>query len=112
MLFRSIAGTNTNITLSLSSSMNLTSTPTATYTLAKVYVRDYNTQNLVVYGTNADGVITPAPDLATGSGPYTGTMTINHASTSGNQGSYGIKVEYYNGSTLVAQSDWMLMTIN
>ena len=107
-----IAGTNTDITLSLSSSMNLTSTPTATYTLAKVYVRDYNTQNLVVYGTSADGVITPAPDLATGSGPYTGTMTINHASTSGNQGSYGIKVEYYNGSTLVAQSDWMLMTIN
>jgi hypothetical protein len=107
-----IAGTNTNITLSLSSSMNLTSTPTATYTLAKVYVRDYNTQNLVVYGTSADGVITASPDLATGSGPYTGTMTINHASTSGNKGSYGIKVEYYNGSTLVAQSDWMLMTIN
>ena len=107
-----IAGTNTNITLSLSSSMNLTSTPTATYTLAKVYVRDYNTQNLVVYGTSADGVITASPDLAIGSGPYTGTMTINHASTSGNKGSYGIKVEYYNGSTLVAQSDWMLMTIN
>ncbi len=107
-----IAGTNTNITLSLSSSMNLTSTPTATYTLAKVYVRDYNTQNLVVYGTSADGVITASPDLATGSGLYTGTMTINHASTSGNKGSYGIKVEYYNGSTLVAQSDWMLMTIN
>ena len=107
-----IAGTNTNITLSLSSSMNLTSTPTATYTLAKVYVHDYNTQNLVVYGTSADGVITASPDLATGSGPYTGTMTINHASTSGNKGSYGIKVEYYNGSTLVARSDWMLMTIN
>lgn len=107
-----IAGTNTNITLNLSSSMNLTSTPTATYTLAKVYVRDYNTRNLVVYGTSADSVITASPDLATGSGLYTGTMTINHASTSGNKGSYSIKVEYYNGSTLVAQSDWMLMTIN
>ena len=106
-----ITGNTTNIVLNLSSNMSLVNG--TNYTLAKVHIFDYDTGNLVVRGDSSgvSAVITSSPDL-TGSGPYNGTMTINHASTSGNQGSYGIKVEYYNGSTLVAQSDWMLMTIN
>ncbi len=106
-----ITGDTTDIKLSLSSSMSLISG--TNYTLAKVHIFDYDTGNLVVRGDSSgvSAVITSSPDL-TGSGPYNGTMTINHSSTNGHKGNYSIKVEYFNGPALVAESGWMRLTIS
>ena len=105
-----ITGGNSGIVLNLSSNMSLVSG--TNYTLAKVHIFDYDTGNLVVRGDNsAGGIITSSPDL-TGSGPYNGTMTINHSSTIGHKGNYSIKVEYFNNGALVAESGWMQLTIS
>jgi hypothetical protein len=107
-----ITGGPNSITLNLTSGVSLTNG--TNYDLARVYVRDYNTQNLVVSGTSTNGVITSPPDLTTVSGSqYTGTMIITHNSGNNHHvGSYFVKVEYSKGGTLVAQSDWMELTIS
>ena len=106
-----ITGNTTNIVLNLSSNMSLVNG--TNYTLAKVHIFDYDTGNLVVRGDSSgvSAVIASSPDL-TGSGPYNGTMTINHSSTNGHKGNYSIKVEYFNGPALVAESGWMQLTIS
>ena len=86
------------------------------YTSATIEVYDYSTSNLVVRGTWSSTSNTAyiwsgaavAPNLTAN---IAATVSVAHTSATNNVGDYSVRITYRNGSTVVAQTGWVNVSV-